>query len=157
MNATSGLFMIKEEYSVIIVVYLSLFYAMPHWCFAYGCTNSSNMEVKKSWHRLPLENKELLSKWLAKIRRTNTPVNEHSRICGDNFKAECFTKKLGSSRVNLEAGSIPTKFSFVQEKEPRKPPKDRKPVKKQQKISAVFTEAQMLNLQRMVSKIMTSS
>ncbi|XP_078367675.1 uncharacterized protein LOC144651608 [Oculina patagonica] len=115
---------------------------MPHWCIAYGCTNSSDMEDKKSWHRLSLENKELLSKWIAKIRRTNTPVNEHSRICGDHFEAECFTKKPGSSRVNLKTGSIPTKFCFVQEKEPRKPPKDRKPVEKQQKISdkSLFTE-----------------
>ena len=133
MNASRGLFTIKEKYSVIVVYY--------YWCIAYGCTNSSDMEVKKSWHRLPLENKELLSKWLAKIRRTNTPVNEHSRICGDHFEPECFTKKPGSSRVNLKQGSVPTKFCFVQEKEPRKPPKDRKPVEKQQKISDVFTEA----------------
>lgn len=68
-------------------------------------------------------------------------MNEHSRICGDHFEAEFFTKKPGSSRVNLKPRSVPTKFCFVQEKEPRKPPKDRKPVKKQQKISDVFTEA----------------
>jgi len=83
----------------------------------------------------------LLSKWLARIRRTNTPVNEHSRVCGDHFEAECFTKKPGSSRVNLKPGSIPTKFCFVQEKEARKPPKDRKPVEKQQNISDKVTEA----------------
>ena len=46
-----------------------------------------------------------------------------------------------TSRVNLKPGSVPTKFCFVQEKESRKPPKDRKPVEKQQKISDVFTEA----------------
>ena len=55
-------------------------FEMPQWCIAYRCTNPSDMEIKTSWHRLPLENKELLSKWLAKIRRTNTPVNEHSRL-----------------------------------------------------------------------------
>ena len=99
------------------------------------------MEVKKSWHRVTLQNKELLSKWLAKIRRTNTPVNEYSRICGDHFEPECFTKKPGSSRVNLKPGSIPTKFCFVQEKEARKPPKDRKPVEKQQNISDKVTKA----------------
>jgi len=68
-------------------------------------------------------------------------VNEHSRICRDHFKAECFTKKPGSSRASVKPGSIPTKFCFVQEKEPRKTPKNRKPVEKQQKISYVFTEA----------------
>ena len=95
---------------------------MPQWCIAYGCKNSSDMEIKKSWHRLPLENKELLSKWLAKIRRTNTPVNEHSRLCGDHFEADCFKNIPGSSRINLKPGSIPTKFCFVQEKTPRKLP-----------------------------------
>jgi len=67
-------------------------------------------------------------------------VNGHSRIYGDHFKAECFTKKPGSSRGSVKPGSIPTKFCFVQEKEPRKPPKNRKLVEKQQKISDVFTE-----------------
>ena len=105
---------------------------MPQWCIAYGCTNSSDMEIKKSWHRLPLENKELLSKWLAKIRRTNTPVNEHSRLCGDHFEADCFKRIPGSSRVNLKPGSIPTKFCFVQEKTPRKLPAERKSVDRKQ-------------------------
>ena len=68
-------------------------------------------------------------------------MNEHSRICRDHFKAECFTKKPGSSRASVKSGSIPTKFCFVQEKEPRKPPENRKPVEKHQKISDVFTEA----------------
>ena len=127
VNASHGLFIIKEKYSVI-VVYTSLFFTMPHWCIAYvySCTNSSDMEVKKSWHPLPLQNKELLSKWCMKRQRTNTPVNEHLRICGDHFKAECFTKKPGSSCANLKPGSIPTKFCFVQEKELRNPTKDHK-------------------------------
>ena len=90
------------------------------------------MKIKKSWHRLPLENKELLFKWLAKIRRTNTPVNEHSRLCGDHFEAHCFKKIPGSSRVNLKPGSIPTKFCFVQEKTPRKLPAERKSVERKQ-------------------------
>ena len=73
--------------------------------------------------------------------KVNPPVNEHSRISGDYFKDKCFTKKPGSPRANLKPGSIPTNFCFVQQKEPMKPPKDRKPVEKQQKISHVFTEA----------------
>ena len=110
---------------------------MPQWCIAYGCTNSSDMEIKKSWHRLPLENKKLLYKWLAKIRRTNTPANEHSRLCGDHFEADCFKKILGSSRVNLKPGSIPTKFCFVQEKTLRKLPAERKSVHRKQPRSNV--------------------
>jgi len=57
-------------------LFVHFLFEMSQWCIGYGCTNSSDMEIKKSWHRLPLENKELLSKWVAKIRRTNTPVNE---------------------------------------------------------------------------------
>ena len=126
---------------------------MPQWCIAYGCTNSSDMKIKKSWHRLPLENKELLSKWLTKIRRTNTSVNEHSRLCGDHFEADCFKKIPGSSRVNLKPGSIPTKFCFVQEKAPRKPPAERKSVERKQPLSYVnnpsddMTECEIDNME----------
>ena len=107
---------------------------MPQWCIAYGCTNSSDMKMKKSWYRLPLENKELLSKWLAKIRRTNTPVNEHSRLCGDHFETDRFRKIPGSSCVNLKPEAIPTKFCFVEEKTPRKPPSKRKSVERKQPL-----------------------
>lgn len=94
------------------------------------------MAVKRSWHRLPLENQELLSKWIAKIRRTNTPINENSRLCGDHFEAECFKKVPGSSRICFKTGSIPTKFCFVKEKQPRKPPKERAPIERKQKSQA---------------------
>ena len=97
-------------------LFFPFLFEMPQWCIAYGYTNSSHIKIKKSWHYLLLENKELLSKWLAKIRRTNTPVNEHSRLCGDHFEADCFKRLPGSSRVNLKPGSIPTKFYFVRDK-----------------------------------------
>ena len=100
---------------------------MPHWCIAYGCNNSSDKK-STSWHRLPLDDSELLSKWIAKIRRPNTPVNEHSRICGEHFESSCFIKRPGSTRRDLRKGSVPTKFCFVTEKEGRKPPTERKPI-----------------------------
>ena len=98
---------------------------MPHWCIAYGCTNSFRKSDNRSWHRLPQEDKELLNKWLVKIRQTNTPVNQYARICGDHFDGSCFVKCPGSTRINLKKGSVPTKFSFVEEKLPRKAPTDR--------------------------------
>ena len=101
---------------------------MTHWCIAYGCNNSSDMAVKRCWHRLPLENQELLSKWITNIWRTNTPTNEHSGLCGDQVP--------GSSRISLKTGSIPTKFSFVKEKQPRKPSKEQTPIERKQKSSA---------------------
>lgn len=110
---------------------LLLSVVMPHWCIAYGCTNSSD-KSKTSWHRLPLEDKDLLAKWLARIRRTNTPVNEHARICGDHFEASCFVKKLGSTRTNLTKSAVPTKFCFVKEKVSRKPSTERVPFEQKQ-------------------------
>ena len=56
VNASRSLFRIKEKY-LVIVVYSLLFFAMLPRCITYGWTNSSGMEVKKSWHRLPLQNK----------------------------------------------------------------------------------------------------
>ena len=113
---------------------------MPRWCIAYGCNNSYGKGNTTSWHRLPLDDPELLSKWLAKIRRTNTPVKEHSRICGDHFEASCFVRCPGSSRTNLRTGSVPTKFIFVQETSARKPPAERKPIQERQSGSKSFVD-----------------
>lgn len=124
---------------------------MPHWCIAYGCNNSSDMAVKRSWHRLPLENQELLSKWIANIPRTNTPINEHSRLCGDHFEAECFKKVPGSSRIGLKTGSIPTKFCFVKEKQPRKPPKERTRVGMLEQDLAVRFELSQSHVSRIIT------
>ena len=46
-------------------------------------------------------------------------LNEHWRLCGDHFEADCFKRIPGSTRVNLKPESIPTKFCFVEEKTPR--------------------------------------
>ena len=99
------------------------------------------MKIKKSWHRLPLENKKLLSKWLAKIRRTNTSVNEHSKLCGNHFEADCFRKIPGSLCVDLTPGSIPTKFCFVEEKTLRKPQAEQKSVERNQPFSYVNSQS----------------
>ena len=110
---------------------------MPQWFIAYSCTNSLDMKMKKSLYRLPLENKELLSKWLAKLRRTNTPVKEHSRLCGDHFETDRFRKIPGSSCVNLKPEPISTKFCLVEEKTPKKSPAKRKSVERKQPLSYV--------------------
>ena len=51
-----------------------------------------------SWHHQPLDDRELLSKWIVKIQRTNTTVNEHLRLCNEQFKSSCFIKRRGSTR-----------------------------------------------------------
>ena len=58
---------------------------MPHHCIVPLCTNHSGMPGL-SFHRLPLHNAALLKQWLIKIRRENTPVSKHSRVCSAHFK-----------------------------------------------------------------------
>ena len=58
---------------------------MPHHCIVPLCYNNSGMPGL-SFYRLPLHNPSLLKEWLVKIRRENTPINEHSRVCSAHFK-----------------------------------------------------------------------
>lgn len=93
-------------------------------CIAFGCNNrSSKAECRElSWHLLPLSNKKLLTKWLVKLRRANTPVTKNSYVCSQHFDPDCFTKALGGQRSRLKPGSVPTKFMFTVEKPERKKP-----------------------------------
>ena len=65
---------------------------MPN-CGAPGCTNRSNIERTKSFHRLPREEKADLRKaWLLKIKRKIIPKELY--ICSDHFEEECFERDL---------------------------------------------------------------
>ena len=68
-----------------------------------------------SFHRLPLHNENLLTKWLVNIRRVNTPVNEYSRVCSVHFEGG---KKKGKD-------DVPTIFAWSNTITPRPPPKER--------------------------------
>lgn len=57
---------------------------MPHYCIVPLCKNISGTPGI-SFHQLPLKDPELLKKWLIKIRRENTPITEHSRVCSAHF------------------------------------------------------------------------
>jgi hypothetical protein len=100
---------------------------MTRHCIAYGCTNNSSKKgcAGLSWHSLPINNKGLLRTWLIKIKRENTPVTKNSYLCSTHFTADCFVRAPGGSRVYLKPGSIPTIFSFSQERPSRKAPLDR--------------------------------
>ena len=67
-----------------------------------------------SFHRLPLHNENLLTKWLVNIRRVNTPVNEYSRVCSVHFEGG---KKKGKD-------DVPTIFAWSNTITPRPPPKE---------------------------------
>ena len=93
---------------------------MPHWSITYGCNNYFVKGNSPSWHRLPWDDQERLSKWLAKFEESATPVSRG--FFGDHFETSCLIKCSGSSRKNLRSGSVLIKFYFVQEKPARKPP-----------------------------------
>ena len=63
---------------------------MPHHCIVPCCTNRSGKSrqpgSKVSFYQLPLKNPKLLKQWLIKIRRENTPLTIHSRVCSVHFK-----------------------------------------------------------------------
>ena len=68
-----------------------------------------------SFHRLPLHNENLLTKWLVNIKRVNTPVNEYSRVCSEHFEGG---KKKGKD-------DIPTIFAWSKTTKARPAPKER--------------------------------
>lgn len=111
---------------------------MTRHCIAYGCFNSINKPgcAGLSWHSLPMKDKTLLRTWLIKIKRKNTPVTKNSYLCSAHFSKGCFRKSIGGNRAYLKPGSIPTIFSFNQEKPSRKAPLHRKQSTRKQRCSS---------------------
>ncbi|KAJ8271055.1 hypothetical protein GJAV_G00122250 [Gymnothorax javanicus] len=91
-------------------------------CIAPGCQNYFyNNKERVHYHRLPLRNASLLSKWLQKLKRADPPVNSYSRVCSDHFLdtdyvfTGCFLetgeyKSIKSSK--LVDNAAPTVFDF---------------------------------------------
>lgn len=68
-----------------------------------------------SFYRLPLNDQNLLEKWLVNIRRANIRLNEYSRVCSAHFEGG---KKKDKNHV-------PTIFPWVKPASTRPPPKPR--------------------------------
>uniref|UniRef100_UPI00358FF09D THAP domain-containing protein 1-like n=1 Tax=Myxine glutinosa TaxID=7769 RepID=UPI00358FF09D len=58
---------------------------MPKRCACYGCTNRTNQKKDVRFHRFPLENPQLLSKWLTNISTDNFHPTENHRVCSEHF------------------------------------------------------------------------
>ena len=94
----------------LIIVFLE----MPHHCIVPLCTNNSKLP-ELSFYRLPLHDKKLLQRWLVNIRRVNTNVYEHSRVCSAHFE--------GGRKQGKDAA--PTTFAWTKEPSAtRAPPKE---------------------------------
>lgn len=112
---------------------------MPQNCISFGCPNTSSKSSDISFHRLPLKNKKLLAKWIIKIRRTNTPVNEHVRICSEHFEPSCFLISYNGRKM-LRKDAIPTKFSFTKPTKERAPPKQRLPLREKTNTCEILSK-----------------
>ena len=71
---------------------------MFHVCCVPGCSTRSN-RVELSFFSLPLKDKKLLKEWIRLIRRTNVPINPHTRICSKHFARISKTRKPPKSQV----------------------------------------------------------
>lgn len=85
----------------------------------YICENGKSI----TFHKLPLKNKELLDKWIAKMRRDPGQyfkVTDHTRICSRHFKDED-VHQTPSGRRRIKEGAVPTVFHW-------RPDKSRRPI-----------------------------
>ena len=90
-------------------------------CMAYGCNNSvADYKRGISFHTLPLNNPDLLKKWLAKLRLENPPIRKSSRLCSEHFEKDCFERDLRAElmpdvkrRRILKPDAVPTIFAHV--------------------------------------------
>ena len=101
---------------VFILIFVHYSDKMPHYCIVPLCNNRSGTPEADglSFYRLPLKDPVLLKSWLIRIRRENTPVNQHSRVCSAHFEGG---RKVGKK-------DVPSVFAWTK-KASRPPPKER--------------------------------
>ena len=100
---------------------------MPY-CIAYGCSNrSEDYQRGISFFRLPLKNKALLEKWLAKLRLEDPPQSRKPvGYAQHTFTDDCFERDLKAelmpgtkSKRILKADAVPTVFTYTKKQEQR--------------------------------------
>ena len=98
---------------------------MPH-CATFNCSNDQQANV--SLFRFPINDKKLLSLWLAALKTCRRPPTEyilitgkeHSRLCSNHFSQESFTQNIevlksidwSLKRVTLKPDALPSVFDF---------------------------------------------
>ncbi|XP_053431475.1 THAP domain-containing protein 3 [Nycticebus coucang] len=84
---------------------------MPKSCAARQCCNRYNSRRKQlTFHRFPFSRPELLKEWVLNIGRGNFKPKQHTVICSEHFKPECFS--AFGNRKNLKHNAVPTVFAF---------------------------------------------
>lgn len=84
---------------------------MPKSCAARQCCNRySNRRKQLTFHRFPFSRPELLKEWVLNIGRGNFEPKQHTVICSEHFRPECFS--AFGNRKNLKHNAVPTEFAF---------------------------------------------
>ncbi|XP_054439783.1 THAP domain-containing protein 3 isoform X1 [Pteronotus mesoamericanus] len=84
---------------------------MPKSCAARQCCNRySNRRKQLTFHRFPFSRPELLKEWVLNIGRGNFEPKQHTVICSEHFRPECFS--AFGNRKNLKHNAVPTVFAF---------------------------------------------
>ena len=79
-------------------------------CVAYACTNRRVKGDSLKFHRFPLHNKELCTKWITAIKRDKFIPTKNSYLCGDHFIPTDY-KYADSSK--LKDNVVPSIFNFT--------------------------------------------
>ncbi|XP_077881288.1 THAP domain-containing protein 3 isoform X3 [Ictidomys tridecemlineatus] len=84
---------------------------MPKSCAARQCCNRySNRRKQLTFHRFPFSRPELLKEWVLNIGRAGFKPKQHTVICSEHFRPECFS--AFGNRKNLKHNAVPTVFAF---------------------------------------------
>ncbi|KAM8954586.1 THAP domain-containing protein 3 [Lycaon pictus] len=84
---------------------------MPKSCAARQCCNRYSSRRKQlTFHRFPFSRPELLKEWVLNIGRANFKPKQHTVICSEHFRPECFS--AFGNRKNLKQNAVPTVFAF---------------------------------------------
>ncbi|XP_077881287.1 THAP domain-containing protein 3 isoform X2 [Ictidomys tridecemlineatus] len=90
---------------------------MPKSCAARQCCNRySNRRKQLTFHRFPFSRPELLKEWVLNIGRAGFKPKQHTVICSEHFRPECFS--AFGNRKNLKHNAVPTVFAFQDSTQP---------------------------------------
>ena len=116
---------------------------MVNSCSAFGCTNKFVKNGPKAFHKFPLKDKELCKKWVIALKRENFTPTKYSCICSDHFSPNAYNFHVPDkdfSAINhvprLKYDAVPSIFVFSKEKQSRKMPFERKPLKRKMESSS---------------------
>ena len=82
-----------------------------------GCSNKSKRN-NVYFHRLPLNDKGKLKKWIHNMKLKDPPINKCLRICSDHFTEDCYIRNLQAEltvskrQFRLKEDEVPTIFDF---------------------------------------------